>query len=107
MSENNEKKKKELNFIWWLIIVVSIAFAITTWPMFVFGLAIIVGICYWLIHSPPESAKINKKEEEIKETEAFFADTIKEMKENRSKTDSFYSGISKGSSIDGKEEKMS
>ena len=40
------KKKKDI--LWWIVLVAIILWAIIKWPMFVFGIAIFIGIWKWL-----------------------------------------------------------
>lgn len=105
-----DKRKKVSDFMWWLIFVAIIAWAISTRPLFIFGLSIIGAIAFYCYHSPPKSADTDGKEAaakehkeylaEVEETKAYFATTTEKMREIRSNTDSFYSGVSGKSSID-------
>lgn len=97
----NSRKKKISDFMWWVILVVIIAWAIMTWPMFTFGLALIGAILFYCYHSPPESADTNERAEIVEEKESDFAAGEEKIADPPHKFDSFYSGISAGSSIDG------
>lgn len=91
-----DKRKKISDFMWWLIIVSIIAWVISTCPMLIFGLAIILGIWYYCGLSPQKSADTNEKKEVVEEMEV-NSTTAEEKTENFSnKSNNFYSGISEG-----------
>lgn len=93
--ENNQKKKMS-DFICWLFLIVVIVWVIMEHPMLIFGLVGLIGIWYYFRYSSPKSEDIHEKEEIIEEIELDFV-------AGEEKTDSFYSGISEGSSINGKD----
>jgi len=95
-----DKRKKISDFMWWLILVALIAWAISTRPGFIFGLALIGAVMFYCYHSPAKSANTNEKEEAIEDIEPYFPTATEKMMENQPKTDSFYSGISEKASID-------
>ena len=86
------QKKKISNFMWWLALIVIICWLISNSPIILFELAILGGIWLYLSKSSRKSADINEKEEVVEEKEPDFVVAGE-------KTDSFYSGISVGSSI--------
>ena len=88
-----DKRKKMSDFMWWLILVALIAWAISTRPGFIFGLAFFGAIAFYCYHSPAKSANTNEKEEIVEEKKPNFI-------AGDEKTDSFYSGISEKLSID-------
>ena len=58
--ENKEKKK---DILWWAVLVAIILWVVFKWPMFVFGIAIFVGIWKWL----GLSDDLRSKSEDIEE----------------------------------------
>jgi len=90
------QKKKISNFMWWLALIVIICWLISNSPIILFELAILGGIWLYLSKSSRKSADINEKEEVVEEKEPDFVVAGE-------KTDSFYSGISENSSINGKD----
>jgi len=79
------QKKKRSDFICWLALVVLIVWAIMQHPMIIFGVIAFIGLWYYFRNSQRKSADIEEKEPDF---------TVADEK-----TDSFYSGISGGSSI--------
>jgi len=95
----NDQNKEVLNkeaFVWWAIIIAIIVWVIMNHPMLIFALVAFVGLWYYFKDSQRKPADIDEKEEEIEEMEPDFT-------AGDEKTDSFYSGISEGSSISGKD----
>lgn len=56
------KKKKDV--IWWIVLVAIILLVTFKWPMFVFGVAITIGIWKWLGFSPPKPAESEEKDDD-------------------------------------------
>ncbi len=59
--ENKEKKK---DILWWAGLVAIILLVTFKWPMFLFGIAIIIGVWKWLGFSPPKSAESEEKDDD-------------------------------------------
>lgn len=109
MANDKSKRltKKQANSVWWFIFIL-VVISIIMKCILAFELAVFLGICVIFAGPYMKSADTNGKKEAAEEHERYIAEVeeIVEEKEpdfvaGSEKTDSFYSGISKGSSIDG------
>lgn len=90
MNMEDVQKKQISDFICWLALVVLIVWAIMQHPMIIFGVVAFAGLWCHFKSSQRKSADIEEKEPDF---------TVA-----GEKTDSFYSGISEDSPINGSDE---